>query len=926
MLLVCFFILVMDFSVYAEENDAVDRLAGLGILQGDEGGLRLEDNLIRGEFCALITRILGLDDSMSAFDTHFYDVKSDHWASGYINAVYSMGLISGYGDGCFCPDNDITYIEAVKILVCLTGYDAVADEGKVYPDGYLALGAKLGITDGTTINSMPITRQTAAKLIYNTLSVVPLEPVYGSENYRVNDGKSTLYDMLLEARGLIEIKGVVIENEFSSLYESSKECEKGYITVDVAESNPDEELGGYLKLKTNGDYNDYLGYSVVGYVKRSSGKSEYEIFSIARDDENSLKTILPEDAELFEDYIECCNGNNTKAEKIKFDSDVIYMYNNRLSEKLTTEDKIIYNGQYRLLDNDGDNRIEVVFIDEYESFVADSINESKFTIYFANKQLYRGAGNIKYDIDDDEKVFELTDDKNSPMAFADIKPGYGVSIMQSEDGIYTKLIISKESVAGIVEGINHSGNYVVINEKQYKFSLDSNGKAYADVAMSDDATFVLDVYGKIIDTYGKKVTSMKYGYVVAAKEKTGLESGIVVRILNGSEPQKVETVKNGNLEVSYVFQNREMKDFVVSPKAVCYETEHLVNSNEHYVQNFVEITLNADALSGAIIGYTTNSDDEINKIYTYPVPKADSLLGNSQFNADILSFGGEAAGSTLGRGYATNSATQFICVPNHSSPTNDDYYVQVEIDDESSGNYVYGIKSFFADTSSDMDYEEEIEFQNGQPVDVLVIKAEMHADNPRAVAEDADVCIVGSVSTVFGKTGDDEGCKIYRLELLNGEEKIVEYTASYGKAFDVASNLIKGDLIQYNKDGFGRIEKIQFIGHIQGLDENLESDDERDHNWRIEGNMLFGLVKNIERNIYYYNYNENVELITLDFGNGQIKRIRVPVTGGPAIYIYEQRTGWISSATADDIVAGDSSICAYTDNDGMIKVLVIIEY
>lgn len=925
-LLVCALIFGCGLEVFAEKSDAVTRLTGLGILQGDEGGLRLEDNLTRSEFCALTARLLGMDNYVSGVDTVFDDVKAEHWASGYVNALYNMGLVNGNGYGGFLPDNNITYAEAVKILVCATGYGAASDGNIAYPEGYLALGSKLSITNDTVNDGLPINRLTAAKLIDNTLDVIPLEPVYGTSDYRKNENNFTFYDMLLEGRNLIEIKGVLVGNEFAGLYDSDYECEKGYITIDVTNNSSDQDFRGTYKFRSSDEYNGFLGYSVSGYIRETPGKSGYEIVSLSCDDTNHITTVLADEVELSDNYMEYYTENKSKPEKINFDSDVIYMYNNRLPEHLSSSDKIIYSGQYRLLDNDDDRRVDVVFIDEYESFIAESVNVSNKIIYFANKELYRGVGNIKYDIEDEEKVFELRDADMKPIDFEDIEVGDGISIMRSTDGVYTQIIVSKYEVSGVVEGVNSAKNTVEINGKQYKLALGTDGRAYADVSISDDAEFVLDMYGRIIDVYGEKAVKMKYGYVVAAKEKNGLESGIVLRIINGLEPQRVETVKNGNVEVSYIFQNNEMFDLNVSPKALCYETYQGVNSNEHYVQSFMEFALNADTLSGTIIGYTTNSDNEINKIYKYSIPQADSLLGNSQFNADIISFGGEAAGSTIGRGYATNYATQFICIPNHASPSNEDYFVQVEIDDESSGNYVYGVKSFFAYTSSDLNYEEEMEFQNGQPVDVLVIRAEMHADNPRAVSEDADVCIVGSVSSVIGKDGDDEGCKIYRIELLNGEEKIVEYTASSGKAFEAASGLIKGDLIQYNKDGYGKIAKIELLGHVQGLDVDLETDDPRDHNWRIEGNMIYGQVKNIERDIYYYNYNENVELLTLDFGNGQTKRIRIPVTDGPNVYLYEPRSGWIYPATADDIVAGQSSVCAYTDNNGMVSALVIIEY
>jgi len=176
----------------------------------------------------------------------------------------------------------------------------------------------------------------------------------------------------------------------------------------------------------------------------------------------------------------------------------------------------------------------------------------------------------------------------------------------------------------------------------------------------------------------------------------------------------------------------------------------------------------------------------------------------------------------------------------------------------------------------------------------------------------------------MGKTGDDEGSEVFRLELLNGDKKVTEYTPSSGKAFDTAKGLIKGDLVCYTKDGFGRIARIELIGHVQGLDADLEEDDEREHDYRQEGNMIYGMAKSIERELYYYNYNEIVDVIYLDLGEDITRKIRVPVTDGPPVYLYEPKTGWIYPATTDDILTGESGICAYTNDDGMISAVVII--
>ncbi len=44
-----------------------------------------------------------------------FDIKG-HWAEGYIRDLYEKGVVNGYDDGSFCPDNVVTRAEFVKII------------------------------------------------------------------------------------------------------------------------------------------------------------------------------------------------------------------------------------------------------------------------------------------------------------------------------------------------------------------------------------------------------------------------------------------------------------------------------------------------------------------------------------------------------------------------------------------------------------------------------------------------------------------------------------------------------------------------------------------------------------------------------------------------------------------------------------------
>jgi len=75
------------------------------------------DNFInRAEASKMLLEAAGFDigtDSVSSFS----DTESGAWYMKYVNFAKNKGIISGYGDGTFRPDNSITRAEASKIII-----------------------------------------------------------------------------------------------------------------------------------------------------------------------------------------------------------------------------------------------------------------------------------------------------------------------------------------------------------------------------------------------------------------------------------------------------------------------------------------------------------------------------------------------------------------------------------------------------------------------------------------------------------------------------------------------------------------------------------------------------------------------------------------------------------------------------------------
>ncbi len=89
-------------------------LSVLGIIHGyPDNTFRPDQPLTRGELMVLLHRMYPSEGTdVSAFP----DVPADHWAYPAISAAVSRGWVTGYPDGTFRPDQNMTRVEAAALL------------------------------------------------------------------------------------------------------------------------------------------------------------------------------------------------------------------------------------------------------------------------------------------------------------------------------------------------------------------------------------------------------------------------------------------------------------------------------------------------------------------------------------------------------------------------------------------------------------------------------------------------------------------------------------------------------------------------------------------------------------------------------------------------------------------------------------------
>jgi hypothetical protein len=299
-------------------NAAVDYLSDQGIVSGyPDGTYKPTNPIVRAEVAALIIKAYAqLDYSITR--TQFSDANN-HWAMAYIGTISKLGLVSGYPDGTFKPDRQVSYAELFTILINSMGLKSQLDNSLNWPLNYTKLAGERGLTVGlstTNWNSLAnrgdvaialynslmqgredisITRGTAKTFRYNAEN----EIVYTTEFYKnINDTArievSIEHEMLDEDANIVlttqMTAGIVTFKTVSQNVVIKKEVAKSTVILDVS-------MSGLEKYNDN-EYTLSISYNKSELAKckiRVSTDYSYEKGIVERAVVNNLKFFLAND-------------------------------------------------------------------------------------------------------------------------------------------------------------------------------------------------------------------------------------------------------------------------------------------------------------------------------------------------------------------------------------------------------------------------------------------------------------------------------------------------------------------------------------------------------------------------------------------------------------------------------------------------------
>ncbi|GED67546.1 hypothetical protein BRE01_12480 [Brevibacillus reuszeri] len=160
----------------AAMEKTVKRLEALGLVAGyGNGEYGIDKTITRAEFATLIVRARGLEQGskLAQYNSTYTDVKTGDWFAGYVNVASGEEIVKGFPDKSFKPQNQVTYAEAVTMIVRALGYEPSVKG--VWPNSMISKASELNIAKGINNPNNAAVRGDVFKMLDNALRVDLME-------------------------------------------------------------------------------------------------------------------------------------------------------------------------------------------------------------------------------------------------------------------------------------------------------------------------------------------------------------------------------------------------------------------------------------------------------------------------------------------------------------------------------------------------------------------------------------------------------------------------------------------------------------------------------------------------------------------------------------------------------------------------------
>lgn len=508
----------------AKEDIAVSLVTGMGIMSSvSDNEFGSSNHVRRGEFALSVAKMLNQNIQPTSGTGYYSDVDLSTEEGAAVEFLVSIGVIPKSGAE-YNPNDEETYVNAVRILLNALGYSKLAEYNGGYPGGYLKVATDNSLNSGLSLmtNSV-LTKSNAAILIYNAMFMYPME--YDNGDYKRID--KTFIENNLD---LYEVKGVVTG------------AGKEYIGAGKQLADNNVEINGEIFNAGNSNIADYIGYNVRAYYRGEAGNENVIVAFTENANTNTVTVVNTRDLEVSGNSVTYYEG--AKSRTLKVSPSAAVMYNGKYySEYTKLEDVLnIPEGEVKFISNDSSGTANVIIVNEYKDMLVERVDRNSGRLYLKNGS--STETDVPYlspivTIAADEMEYEIYLD-GKQIEFNDLMPNDAISMARSLDGEITKLYVSRETVTGKIESVSW-GNEIKINGTTYPISR--YFKSQYSVGL--EGTFAITSDGNFLGLVDAATNNTNnYAYVLNSYIDEGPEQAFIKLFTGNGEVKTYQCASN----------------------------------------------------------------------------------------------------------------------------------------------------------------------------------------------------------------------------------------------------------------------------------------------------------------------------------------------------------------------------------------------
>ncbi len=458
---------------YSEEKiqESLDILKILDVISDDyTKDTAANQEVTRAEFSYYAARLIKLQDYNHS--TYFYDVPDSHWAFESINALASTGVVSGYGDHLFMPDQKISSTEATTILLRLFGYSSEYFGANKFN----SLAVELDLLKGFKGSSV-LTLEDMLILLRNALECNLCEMKMGiNKSYYIGDETvlSKYYDSYFE-------EGVLSGASRISIYGES-------INDNTA------IIDGVEYINNSENLVDYLGEDISFIYRENEREDTREILWVqSRNKSNDTITLgLKDDKEydVSNNILKYALESENRTRTVRLASNITILYNgdvyDDINKALNAENYTV-----KLLKTNNSNAYNLAIVEEYFNVIVSGVNSD-------DECIYNSINGEKVSLsDNDYDKVTIIDEGGNPTEFSSIVADDCVSVYRSASNRFIRAVVSKQKITGVISAMSNSDNRKTITIDGQVYEAYTDNVDLFSVKTGETVTLFLDINGYI---------------------------------------------------------------------------------------------------------------------------------------------------------------------------------------------------------------------------------------------------------------------------------------------------------------------------------------------------------------------------------------------------------------------------------------------